>query len=1284
MPQFASTEALTRFVEGQSHHERCRTLLDVGRTSVLAKPPDSTTAQHIICELAQPSQVHYHRLLSAYALRGAFAEAKLKATAVQEDLWKAALSLLDDPSLKVAQIVMTPLLTAAARPSSETSSASFSPSSFLLSAPLPQFKSFVSKLRQCGQQALLVQLYASKTVADPAKQQYLLGHLSPADFEKLSEEDQASLDSAALRLLCRFHGAWVASYLTRRVEAVAAATTTPTVDALLRRHVTQAFHHLASNGGATHALALFIATAHLLGLAQGELLQLLSHHFMRLYPVEVGTYLLDGAGRTMLASFQRRMELRLTRHSAGRLKGQTDLILRMMEHGILCAIQSDPEFLPREVRQRLYDTQRSSMTTDNGVLRENYMRRLPREEDRVAEARVNYAHRALQDDPYGRLSYLSFVPFPEAVQLGAAYIASNDAGLRAAAVTSLLQSLRYFPEHVDAALDFCLRRTKEQDPWKTTMYDAWSALPRGFWRHTRAYLPDATLLEKLQQLLDATYSAKDLSQGTLNSVQELLCGLVGPHPDFALPRLLQLISKWKEFTSALNGTKPFGYVALLYPQVIPRVVTELLRVAQKSLHDNKYFAYVNIMEVFLSKSRKHVPHVLPLRLHHHQENGSGQQATMQASVKAALHAGMNSTSDYAAGRAFDLYYRNFPAEAVAGLPSLLETNLDWVTREAVQTIVCNLTQGPLLDRLVTPLCNIPTGRFYETEDATRAYICHLPLSYAYRWTAHQQRTYAQAILKVIYGKSNINIFSGRDFVTALARLPSVSSSTAWTSSEGVSYSLLTLATEQHPEHGDYLKGFALQALGLLVGDAAAVTALQAALEVPDTRIDALRALTRTLRCASSAEAVRVLEPLLTGKQVTAQKEALYLLGSKRDEVAYRRLVRFAAERQLPMPEEDAEGNAIHRAAGEEEEEKGVKSINTASDSTAAAPVAMHRDVRTALVTTLFHYLSKPQVWAYYDRLLARDCSGAEAMQNDNEGAAAVKEDSASEEEEADVAKEGEGKGKGEEMDEKPCASAAACEAMTTLPWINLRLPWQLARYQALLTGLLRHPKRDVSVAALNKLATVPPYTNMELCRAAAAYLDDCTNPRLVRSALQCMMRCTAEDSIPYVVSVILRTPADPSLQTIADVFASLTSQADPAMKPRFYRVIEGVATKLTAAHRQPTLIVRFIAALPSAQFVAQLMAAESAGILHTGAAYAAVASVRNSESLLRDLTEAEAFELSTLRRHPSALLRRMGLEVVLQVRSRKGWTDSRRAAVVAYQHDSDLWVSSDALVVRMT
>ena len=145
MQRFDSVKALTCFVEGQSHQQRCKTLIEVGRSSVLAAGPDAAALQHIICEMAQPTQVHYHRLLSAYALRGAFAVAQSQSTSVEASLWTAAVLLLNDPSAKVAQLVMSPLLTAV---TPSPPAAPLSPSAFLASARLPQFRFFVVKLRQ--------------------------------------------------------------------------------------------------------------------------------------------------------------------------------------------------------------------------------------------------------------------------------------------------------------------------------------------------------------------------------------------------------------------------------------------------------------------------------------------------------------------------------------------------------------------------------------------------------------------------------------------------------------------------------------------------------------------------------------------------------------------------------------------------------------------------------------------------------------------------------------------------------------------------------------------------------------------------------------------------------------------------------------------------------------------------------------------------------------------------------------------------------------------------------
>lgn len=1278
MSQFASVAALVRSVEEQPYTTRCATFLQLGRKSLGATAnANSSDLQLRICEMAAPTEVSYHRLLSAYALCGAFAEAKRRSLLVPQPLWQAALVVLQDRSERTAALIMTPLLTSKAPQPSED----FSPAAFLASSRLPQFKAFLHKLLQCGKQDVVVEVYHSRIISHPVKQQYLLGGLPPAEIERLSEEDLAALDTASLRMLCQRHGAWVVEFLCRRVASQFAAT--QTVEAVWRRHVLRAIGYLSSHGGARHALRLFTFTTPFMALNPCEMGYLLTDYFLSKFPVEVASYLLDGEGAAVLASFSSSLECILTRRGVRRLKGKCDLILQMMDKGILQSIRRERPHLPAEVRQRLYHTQRHLMVDWRGVMEVSRVEWLPRAEDRVAEARADFAHLELRDDTLCRIAFLRFLPFPEILQLGDAFLTSNDVHNRADALLPLLASLRYFPEHVDAALDYCLRRTKEQDPWKIAMYEALNGLPRGFWRRASKFVADATVVEKLRLLLEATFNANDLSDYTLGTVQVLLLDLSGPYPDFAIPQLVHLIRQESDFCSYGNAAKLLDYLAIAYPHVLPRLATELLNVALEQLRSSNDHLYVEITHVLLVESQKSVTCLF----FDGQHEDASHAARFRDHVKTVLTAGRDCEIGSAASHSFNLLARLFPAETVAELPALIEKNLDWVVQDTVQRMVCNTLQGPLLDRLVNLIVEIPNCRFHYEKNENGPYLCKLPLARAYKWTAQQQEMYAVSILAMIYNEKNVNPYPLRTYVSLLSQLPSVTSTTAWADAKGVSHSLLALATEEHPVHGDYLKGFALQALGYYEGDTAAVRVLQAALDVADTRMEALRALAHVLRRASSAEAVRGLEPILTGRHVSSQKEALHLLGGKREEAAFEGLVRFAAEQQLPMPDVDAEGNVVA--------EEDTPAHFSSSPTSAALP--MHRDVRAAFVTTLFHYITKPRVWAYYERLVewdmkhAKEAGAEDATAEDESNEEATDEEEEEEEENesneevTDEEEEEEGKSEKKDDDEEAlrCPSSAACEAMTKLRWTALRLPWQLARYQRLLAHLLRHPKRNVRVAALRKLADVPPYTSLELCKEVGAYLDGCTSPRLVRSALQCMMRCTAEETVAYVVSSILNVQADPSLKIVTKVFTSLTERADPISAQRYHRVAEGTIMGLIAARRQPKLIVEFVYVLPYVQLVPQLMALMDANLLHIGAAMRAVELMRNSNFLLFEVEDADTFEASVLRHHPAAVVRRIGLEVVLRCCNDNGWTDERRAAVAEYKVDADAWVSSDASLVRM-
>ncbi|KAG5471436.1 hypothetical protein LSCM1_01524 [Leishmania martiniquensis] len=1255
MHRSPSVDALLQQVESLSHARRCATLVQFGRGSITHTEGESCDAQNVITALGAPSQVHYHRLLAAFALCGAFAEARRVGRPVPADLLVTASSLLEDSALPVSQLLITSVLAEAPDDDRQRIAMAIE---FSKTARIPQFECLVKRLARRKQRQMLLQLYEAQRGANPIKQQLLIGCLGPEVFEQQPKEVEAALGPVALRLLCRHHPQWIGKYLTALVQEQMSLSNA--VDATVKELVQKALVLLARRGASKDGLSLFTSTAHLLGLDAHAVKSILERYYLSAFPVEIGSYLLEGEGWHMLEASSSSLSCSMSQRAWKRLKGRTDLLFRLMDKEVLCNAYTCLSKMPVEARHAYFARGYEQLESPNGVVDVSLIRYMPSATERAALAHRFYSHPKLRDFPSERIDYLSLLPFPEAILTGKSYTMNNDARIRGQVIQACLASLQYYPEHLPAALEFCAQRPNEQDLWRLEMLRAWAALPNGFWMRTAAHVADDMLRSRLAQLIQAAYSAKDVSDGTLRELERLLCRLVGPQTSFAVPQLAALIRKRQEFSLGMYDRDVFSGLAQRYPHALPVVAAALLPLTLLLLRSGHAYSCNGILRSLLDNQA-----VAKVLLRETSAPSTGEPAT-RSIVRDTLRALMSSTDADAARKSLQLYAKHFAKELAVELPDLIAAEKDWGMVEDVQRLVCSVLQGPLLDTLVSPMEEIPTGRFYRRCGDSTPMVRVLPLEKTHRWTSRQQIMYARSCLQAIGAPIALPLLEYGKFIKILARLPSVPVTTSWTDAHGHAWSLITLATEPHPEHGRHAMRLALQALGQVRGDATAIQVLQNALGVADLCVDALRALATTLQCAPTAEAVRILEPLLTGKQVAAQKEALRLLGAKRDDVAYARIVRFAKECHLPMPTEasgDHSGGAAPSA-----------SPATPSSATVGAATAMHRDVRAALVAALVHFLDKPQVWTYFTSIVTQDYVAVQSAEDAEEPVATDMEESENDAEDACTGTSSEG---GEPA---ITPSSAACEEMTTVPWRALRLPWQVREYQTLLRRLLRHPVHDVRVAALHKLATVPPYDDLVLCQVAADYLDECTLPDMAQAALKCMLQCTAEGAAVVITSAILAVQPDASLQCVTNELCGIAKSAGVQEKNALRTIVGALVEKLIAARRQPTIVVSLIFTLDTSEWTSRLTAMEAAGLMHPGAAAAVMNAVQGYDTAICNMDAAESLEQGTLRKHPSALMRRLGLAILVAAGEERGWSEERRESLETYCDDIDLWVSSDARI----
>ncbi|KAG5497675.1 hypothetical protein JKF63_03941 [Porcisia hertigi] len=1259
MHNMASIDTLLQNVEPLSHIRRCATLVEFGRSAITASGAESQALQSVIAALGASSQVHYHRLLAAYALCGVLAEARKVGQSVPVALLNTASSLLADTSPKVSQVLAAPMLISSLSDDQQKATMT---GKLLQDARLKEFKHLIHRLAQAKQTQVLQQLYQAHTMTDPAKAQLLLGSLDPEAFAQLPKEEQSTLDTAGLRLLCRYRPRWVVQYLTSKVQEQVRHKKSP--DVSLKGLVTKAFVFLATRGASRHGLSLFTDTAHHLALEHETLKTVLTRHYLSVFPVDIGLYLLEGDGQHIMKTLSSPLYCLMSSRAWRRFGSHTDLLVRMIQKQIVVVLPTSLQNMTLETRRAYFAQGYSQMKSPYGIVDADWIRGMPSAAERAAVARRLYMHPAVRDSPMERTKYLSYLPFPEAVKIGAEYVASDDVEIRCCMIRACLASLEYYPEHLPAALEFCVHRLKEEDRWRTAMFEAWGALRHGFWRRTSMYVSDDALQSSFAQLFEAAHSAKDASHRTLQEMQYLTRSLLGLHPSFAVHQLARLIHKQKQFLLGGHGMHNLLYLVEFYPRALPILAAELLPVAQRFFSSDDEWTGVRILDSLLETAT--VAKTL-LRESTPACNGG---PSIWPLLHDTLTAGL-SADEYTAEVVFGLYLKNFPQELVRELPDIIAEQKDWVDSREVQLLACNAVQGPLLDMLVGPIENLPKSRFYKHRKPL-VRVCELPVNTACRWTSSQQVRYAQSCLRVLYTPGALTSFECRALIENLARLPSVSSTTSWTDGDGKKRSLISLATEEHPDHGRCLMGVALQALSHLSNDAEATKTILDALNRADSQRDALRALAERLRCAPTADAVRLLDPMLNGTNVSPQKEALHLLGAKHDDVAYARLLQFAADHHLPMPVAEAEGGPAESSCAPS------ATPGTPPVTTGGVKTAMHRDVRAALVKALFNFLDRPQVWWYYTSIVTQDYEAVQTLVGAEESPTSDHDASGSDADEEDDASTGDS----DRCNETTITpSSAACKAMLMLKWSLLRLDWQLQEYWTLLRRLFRHPLRSLRIATLHKLATAPPYDDLALCKVVSEYLEEDTTHELVDSALTCMLACTAEEAPSFIAASIVQIKSDVSMEVVTStLFRIARCNAAPARKT-LLTVVGEVTKLLIADRRQPTIIVSLISQLDLPQWLSRLTEMETAGMMHPGAAKAVIDSVKSYPAFMCDMDAVERLEETMLRRHPSAFMRRVGLAILLSTCRSRGWNKQRRASLAVYCADDDLCVSSDARLV---
>ncbi|WP_240359460.1 hypothetical protein [Pyxidicoccus trucidator] len=169
------------------------------------------------------------------------------------------------------------------------------------------------------------------------------------------------------------------------------------------------------------------------------------------------------------------------------------------------------------VRERVYSRWSVAARDSDGVIPLDVLHALPLDlREREARRHLNEVV-ALGTRPPQRMEYAQLLPWDEAQAALQSYLGHPEGGMRGAALTTLLAIPGLRPDDtalVDRALPLVLARKNEQDPVRAAMLGALVKWPRRVWRREHT--------EAVGRMLRDALDAADLSHGTAQLAESLL------------------------------------------------------------------------------------------------------------------------------------------------------------------------------------------------------------------------------------------------------------------------------------------------------------------------------------------------------------------------------------------------------------------------------------------------------------------------------------------------------------------------------------------------------------------------------------------------------------------------------------------------------------------------------------------------------------------------------------------------------------------------------------------
>ncbi len=641
--------------------------------------------------------------------------------------------------------------------------------------------------------------------------------------------------------LARAHPRWALEKLTARVNAQTAP------DETIRGHANAAMR-VAAHRAPDEALQLIHALTTHEPLARIEIAPLLNYR-----PQQVAQLVLDNdEAPESRAPVQTPWGYLQTPNRAldfsrlvPRLPLAITLALAEYRPANLGTLTSHLKAISPAVRGSLFAKLGRSWRNSNGEIAANIVALLP-PPFREAEARRHLKLPSLVATPVQWLPYAAFLPFEEMRARIEPLIGDPDPDNRSAALSVLIQSLRYDFNRADEILKLLEARRNEQDPIRAAIFLALSQLPSSRW--------NALQLEAVARLIQYGLDARDLSATTASWMQQFVVGVLPFAPAWAA-KLLALLVKER------------GQISIM--RLEDRLSDAQMQVVGAAL--------LPVLRAWLDRERNPFTSAfaaLGRRLRHWDE---GAALLMQAAKNGPT---------YLASSAAILLAKHRRDDFAKLVPQLLKLDKSWGTQAPVYNYVShkapNLLTQPMLGR------DKVRGKFWT--GGTR-FVLPIYDKFAH-WTPAQQQDFALTLTEVIRD-------AGRDLPAAircigtLANLPDIAPN-----------ALIQLASLDNEKLA--LREAALRSLSHLDAGGG-VAALIEALDDERARI-AIYGLRRALIEMPAARALEILREVPLQK-VTVAKEVVRLLGDLNSSAAFDWLLELS-ERDLHRDVRVAIGRAL--------------------------------------------------------------------------------------------------------------------------------------------------------------------------------------------------------------------------------------------------------------------------------------------------------------------------------------------------------------------------------------